>query len=43
MKTSTYSSVFDLSGKKRNAEVKDCNRVTIEQSVEEIEIPILEN
>jgi len=40
MKTSTYSSVFDLSGKKRNAEVKDCSRVPIEQSVEEIEIPI---
>jgi hypothetical protein len=40
MKMSTYSQIFDISGKKRNAEVKDCNRVPINQSVKEIEIPI---
>ncbi len=40
MKTSTYSNLFDLSGKKRHGEVMDCNKEPIDQSSEFIEIPI---
>lgn len=40
MRTATYSTVFDLTGKKRHGQVKDCNKVEINQSQESIEIPI---
>ena len=40
MRTATYSTVFDLTGKKRHGQVKDCSKVEINQSQESIEIPI---
>ena len=43
MKTSTYSDLYDLSVKKRHAEVKDCNKEPIDQSSEFIEIEVPRN
>lgn len=40
MKSSTYSTVFDLSGKKRHGEVKDCNREKIQQVDDFVEIAV---
>ena len=40
MKASTYSQVYDLSGKGRVADVYDCSRTEVDQATQFIEIPI---